>query len=105
MHDMRGVLAVNNSWYRPYALTSRRSRLYAFRLNGFSTACALLEFVEALMHILKVLYSVGIGVTATRRPTLDIAGLCLSSWPAAKFSDAYVAQHISQMHSYTTYTK
>ena len=48
-----------------------------------STACALLEFAEAPTHILRVPYSVDIGITTITSPALDTAALCLSSWPAA----------------------
>ena len=47
------------------------------------TACALLEFAEAPTHILRVLYSGDKGITTATSPDLDIAALCLSSWPAA----------------------
>ena len=41
------------------------------------------SFAEAPTHILNVFYSVDIGITTTTPPTLDIAALCLSSWPAS----------------------
>ena len=48
-----------------------------------STACALLEFAEAPTHILRVSCSVDIGIITIASLALDIAALCLSSWPAA----------------------
>ena len=46
------------------------------------TACALLEFAKAPIHILKVLDSVDIGINTATSPGLEIAALCLSLWPA-----------------------
>ena len=74
-------------------------KLYCKFAPVMFNACALLEFTEAPTHTLRVLYSVDIGITNTTSPTLDIAALCLSLWPAAKLSDAYMAEHISQMQS------
>ena len=51
-----------------------------------STACALLEFAEAPTRILRFLYPVDIGITTTVSPALDVAALCLDSWPAAIFT-------------------
>ena len=45
-----------------------------------STACALLEFAEAPIRILRFLYPVDIGITTATSPALDIA------WPAAIFT-------------------
>ena len=56
------------------------------------TACALLEFIEASTHILRVLYSVDIGITTTASSALDVAALCLSSWPVAIFAQT-LCQH------------
>ena len=53
-----------------------------------SFACALLELTEAPSYILRVFYFVGIGITTTASPALDIAALCLSSRPAAISSDS-----------------
>ena len=48
-------------------------------------ACALLEFTTAPLPILRVSSVVDIGITTTTSPALDIAALCLDSWPAAIF--------------------
>ena len=49
-------------------------------------ACALLEFTEAPLRILRVSGVIGIGIPTSTSPALDIAALCLSSWPAAIFT-------------------
>ena len=50
---------------------------------GWDPACALMEFTAGPTHILRVVYSVVIGVITITSPALDIAALCLSSWPAS----------------------
>ena len=61
--------------------------LYALCIQKMtSTACALLEFTEAPLRILRVSDVVGIGMPTSTSPALDIAALCLSSWPAAIFT-------------------
>ena len=50
------------------------------------TACALLEFTEAPLCILRVSGVVDIGISTATSPALDIAVLCLDSWPAAIFA-------------------
>ena len=50
------------------------------------TACALLEFTEAPVRILRFSGVVGVGIPTSTSPALDIAALCLSSWPAAIFT-------------------
>ena len=68
-----------------------------------SNACALLEFAEAPIHILRVSYSVDIGITTITSPVLDIAALRLSSWPAAVNAQTLQlvrqsAKHSEQLH-------
>ena len=41
------------------------------------------SFAEAPTHILRVYYSVDMGMTTTTPPTLDMAALCLGLWPAS----------------------
>ena len=61
--------------------------LYALCIQKMTpTACALLEFTEAPLRILRVYGVVGIGIRTSTSPALDIAALCLSSWPAAIFT-------------------
>ena len=65
-----------------------------------ATACALLEFAGAPTHILRVLHSVDIGITTTMSPALDIAALCLGSWPATISAQTLtlVSITVSQQH-------
>ena len=62
--------------------------LYICLVPGWSafTAYALLEFTEAPTHILRALYRVEVGINTTASPALDVAALCLSTWPAAYFT-------------------
>ena len=53
-------------------------------VNCLSVNC--LEFAEAPTRILRFLYPVDIGITTATSPALDIAALCLDSWPAAIFT-------------------
>ena len=52
------------------------------------------------LHSLRFLYPVDIGIITNSSPALDIAALCLDSWPAAIFdpvstSDSYQQLHVS----------
>ena len=67
--------------------------------------CALLEFTTAPLPILRVSGVVDIGITTTKSPALDIAALCLDSWPAAIFtqipiSDSCQRLHVSLQHTH-----
>ena len=63
-----------------------------------STACALLEFAEAPTRILRFLYTVDIGITTTTSPALDVAALCLDSWPAAIFTLILTSDPCQRLH-------
>ena len=73
-----------------------------------TTACALLQFTEAPLRILRVPIIVGIGIITTS-PALDIAALCLSSWPAVIFSQPVIsdapASHFMSADSQLTFVK
>ena len=72
------------------------------------TACALLEFTEAPLRILRVPIVVDIDITTTS-PALDIAALCLSSWPAAIYTQPLIsdapASHFVSANSYLTFVQ
>ena len=63
-----------------------------------STACALLEFAEAPTRILRLLYTVDIGITTTTSPALDVAALCLVSWPAAILTQILTSDPCQRLH-------
>ena len=61
-------------------------------------ACALLEFTTAPLPILRVSGVVDIGTTTAESPALDIAALCLDSWPAANFAQVLVSDSCQRLH-------
>ena len=65
-----------------------------------SNACALLEFTTAPLPILRVsgVTVVDIGITTTKSPALDIAALCLDSWPAAIFAQVPISDSCQRLH-------
>ena len=76
--------------------TNKTVCLYALCIQKMTpTACALLEFTEAPLRILMVSDVVGIGIPTSTSPALDIAALCLSSWPAAIFTQTVPASLLS----------
>ena len=79
--------------------------LYAYCLHE-SFLCLCLELTEALSCILRVFYFVDIGITTTASSALDVAALCLSSWPAAIFTQTvyFTQSATSSTHFQTSST-
>ena len=77
---------------------NKSDRKIALPSQTAPNACALLEFTTAPLPILRVSGVVDIGITTAKSPALDIAALCLDSWPAAKFAQVLISHSCQRLH-------